>query len=135
MRTNRDLKIMKNIKVGDIYWMPRLGYIDKKSQDTKLIISRIGRKFIYAVREEGSKTEYTFTFESEGVLDLVNDMIQNKAYSEKQWEKQKLIRELNNLSQRFRMEFSHIQNSTDFNKCQEYLSEMHKLAQEILKRK
>lgn len=126
---------MKNINIGDIYWMPRLGHIDKKSQDTKLVVSKIGRKFIYAVKEEGSKAEYTFTFESEGVLDLVNDMVQNKAYSEKQWEKQKLIRELNNLSQKFRMEFSHIQNSTDFNKCQEYLSEMHKLAQEILKRK
>lgn len=126
---------MKNIKVGDIYWMPRLGHIDKKSQDTKLVISRIGRKFIYAVKEEGSKAEYTFTFESEGVLDLVNDMVQNKAYSEKQWEKQKLIRELNNLSQKFRTEFSHIQDSTDFEKCREYLSEMHKLTQEILKRK
>ena len=126
---------MKNINIGDIYWMPRLGHIDKKSQDTKLVISRIGRKFIYAVKEEGSKAEYTFTFESEGVLDLVNDMVQNKAYSEKQWEKQKLIRELNNLSQKFRMEFSHIQDSTDFEKCREYLSEMHKLTQEILKRR
>lgn len=125
---------MKNINIGDIYWMPRLGHIDKKSQDTKLIISRIGRKFIYAVKE-GTNAEYTFTFESEGVLDLVNDMIHNKAYSEKQWEKQKLIRELNNLSQKFRMEFSHIQDSTDFEKYQEYLSEMHKLTQEILKRK
>lgn len=125
---------MKNIKVGDIYWMPRLGYIDKKSQDTKLIISRIGRKFIYAVKEDTS-AEYTFTFESEGVLDLVNDIIHNKAYSERQWEKQKLIRELDNLSQKFRIEFSHIQNSTDFNKCQEYLSQMHKLTQEIVRKK
>lgn len=126
---------MKNIKVGDIYWMPRLRHIDKKSQDTKLVISRIGRKFIYAVKEEGSKTEYTFTFESEGVLDLVNDIIHNKAYSEKQWEKQKLIRELDNLSQKFRMEFSHIQDSTDFEKCQEYLSEMNRISKEILKKK
>ena len=114
--------------------MPRLGYIDKKSQDTKLIISRIGRKFIYAVKEDTS-AEYTFTFESEGVLDLVNDIIHNKAYSERQWEKQKLIRELDNLSQKFRIEFSHIQNSTDFNKCQEYLSQMHKLTQEIVRKK
>lgn len=122
---------MKTINKGDIYWMPSNKAIDKKSVDTKLVISKVGSKFIYAIRE-GSDSEYKFTFESEGVLDLVNRIGHNKAYSEELWKKQKLIIELNNLTQKFKQEFLQINNSTNFSKYQDLVSKMNELSQRIL---
>jgi hypothetical protein len=122
---------MKNINKGDIYWMPSNKTMDKKSVDTKLVISKVGSKFIYAIRE-GSNSEYKFTFESEGVLDLVNNMVHNKAYSEELWKKQKLIIELDRLTQEFKQEFLQISNSTNFRKYQDLISKMNELSQRIL---
>ncbi|MFM6066998.1 MAG: hypothetical protein ACKPBB_09395 [Sphaerospermopsis kisseleviana] len=122
---------MRNIKVGDIYWMPAITYIDKKSKDTKLVISKVGSKFIYAVKES-TGTECKFTADSEGVLRLVDAMSSNKAYSSELWNKQKLIIELNNLTQKFRQKFPQIDETTDFSKYHEYIAQMQNLAQRIL---
>lgn len=120
-----------NINIGDIYWMPSKKFVDKKSVDTKLVISKVGSKYIYANRED-SNTEYTFTFESEGVLNLVNNMVHNKAYSEELWKKQKLIIELDTLTQKFNQDFLQVNSSTDFRKYQDYLDKMNNLSQRIL---
>ena len=120
---------MNNIKLGDIYWMPASTYLNKRAKDTKVSISKIGSKFIYA---KSSTTEYKFTFESKGTLRLVNNMCSGKAYSEEQWEKQKLIIELNNLTQKFKQDFLQINNSTDFKKYQDLVRKMEDLSQRVL---
>lgn len=122
---------MKNINIGDIYWMPEEGYLDKKSTSTKLVITKIGKKFIYA-NKEGTKSEYRFTFESDGVLNLVNSMCSGKAYSEEIWKKQKLIIELDDLTKKFKQGFLQIDDSTDFSKYQNLVNEMNELSQRIL---
>jgi hypothetical protein len=122
---------LKKINIGDIYWMPSNKPIDKKSIDIKLIVTKVGTKFIYANNED-TNWEYKFTFKSDGVLDLVNNMCSGQAYSEEQWEKQKLIIKLDKLTQKFKQEFSQINNSTDFKKYQKLVSEMNELSQKIL---
>jgi hypothetical protein len=37
---------LKKINIGDIYWMPSNKPIDKKSIDIKLIVTKVGTKFI-----------------------------------------------------------------------------------------
>ena len=111
---------MKNINIGDIYWMPARTYLDKKSTNTKLVITKVGKKFIYA-NKEGTNSEYKFTFECFG-----------KAYSEEIWKKQKLIIELDNLTKEFNQEFLQINDSTDFSKYQNLINEMNELSQRIL---
>ncbi|MFM6003291.1 MAG: hypothetical protein ACKPA7_07550, partial [Sphaerospermopsis kisseleviana] len=103
----------------------------KKSKDTKLVISKVGSKFVYAVKE-GTSTECKFTADSEGVLRLVDAMCSNKAYSLELWNKQKLIIELNNLTQQFRQKFPQLDETTDFSKYHEYIAQMQNLAQRIL---
>lgn len=122
---------MRDIKIGDIYWMPAITYIDKKSKDTKLVVSKVGSKFIYAVKE-GTHTECKFTPESDGVLRLVDAMSSNKAYSSELWNRQKLIFELDNLTQKFRQKFSQIDDTTNFKKYHEYIAQMQDLSQRIL---
>lgn len=46
--------------------------------------------------------------------------------------RQKLIIELDNLTQKFKREFLQINNSTDFRKYQELVNEMNDLSQRIL---
>lgn len=123
---------MKNINIGDIYWMPARTYLDKKLTSTKLVITKVGKKFIYA-NKEGTKSEYKLTFESDGVLNLVNSMCSGKAYSEEIWKKQKLIIELDDLTKEFKQGFLQINDSTDFSKYQNLVNEMNELSQRILK--
>ena len=124
---------MKKINVGDIYWMEADKYktSNKDSRDVKLIITKVGTKFIYA-NKEGANSEYKFTFKCDGVLDLVNNICSGKAYHEELWVRQKLIIELDNLTQKFKREFLQINNSTDFRKYQELVNEMNSLSQRIL---
>ena len=124
---------MKKINVGDIYWMEADKYktSNKDSRDVKLIITKVGTKFIYA-NKEGANSEYKFTFKCDGVLDLVNNICSGKAYHEELWVRQKLIIELDNLTQKFKREFLQINNSTDFRKYQELVNEMNDLSQRIL---
>ena len=123
---------MKKIQISDIYWMPACKSTNKKSTDEKLVITKVGIKFIYA-KNERTDAGYKFTFESDGVLKLVNNMVSSKAYSEKLWEKQKLIIELDCITSEFKQEFLQINNSTDFKKYQELVNLMNRLSQEILK--
>ena len=51
---------MKNISVGDVYWMPAATHLNKRAKDEKVIVTKVGSKFIYANKETG--TEYKFTF-------------------------------------------------------------------------
>ncbi len=124
---------MKKINVGDIYWMEADKYktSNKDSRDVKLIITKVGTKFIYA-NKEGANSEYKLTFKCDGVLDLVNNICSGKAYHEELWVRQKLIIELDNLTQKFKREFLQINNSTDFRKYQELVNEMNSLSQRIL---
>ena len=122
---------MKNINIGDIYWMPAQTYLSKKSTNTKLTITRVGTKFIYAVKE-GTNSEYKFTFNSDGVLNLVSNMRSGKVYSEERWKKQKLIIELDHLTQKFKREFLQINDSVDFKKYQNLVNELNELSQRIL---
>jgi len=120
-----------NINLGDIYWMPASKSIDKKSENKQLIISKVGSKYVYATNVE-SDTEYQFTVESNGILKLVNNMVSNFAYSEEKWEKQKLIIELDLLTQKFRQEFLQVNGSTDFKRYQMFVDKMNILSQQIL---
>jgi hypothetical protein len=120
-----------NINLEDIYWMPASKSIDKKSENKQLIISKVGSKYVYATNVE-SDTEYQFTVESNGILKLVNNMVSNFAYSEEKWEKQKLIIELDLLTQKFRQEFLQVNGSTDFKRYQMFVDKMNILSQQIL---
>ena len=120
-----------NINLEDIYWMPASKSIDKKSKNKQLIISKVGSKYVYATNVE-SDTEYQFTVESNGILKLVNNMVSNFAYSEEKWEKQKLIIELDLLTQKFRQEFLQVNGSTDFKRYQMFVDKMNILSQQIL---
>ena len=120
-----------NINLEDIYWMPASKSIDKKSENKQLIISKVGSKYVYATNVE-SDTEYQFTVESNGILKLVNNMVSNFAYSEEKWEKQKLIIELDLLTQKFRQEFMQVNGATDFKRYQMFVDTMNILSQQIL---
>ncbi len=120
-----------NINLEDIYWMPASKSIDKKSENKQLIISKVGSKYVYATNA-GKDTEYQFTVESKGILKLVNNMVSNFAYSEEKWEKQKLIIELDLLTQKFRQEFLQVNGSTDFKRYQMFVDKMNILSQQIL---
>jgi hypothetical protein len=122
---------MKNINIGDIYWMPALTHIDKKSVDKKLTITKIGTKYIYA-KGVNNRTDYQFTVNSDGTLRLVNELVSNTAYPEFMWEKQKSIIELNKLTQKFKKEFTQINELTNFSQYQNYLNDMQRLNQRIL---
>ena len=123
---------MKNISVGDIYWMPAATYLNKRAKDEKVIITKVGTKFIYA-KKEATTTEYKFTFENEGQLKLVNNMCSSTAYSEELWEKQKLIIELNQLTQEFKISFLQVHSHTDFIKYGDMISRMKQITDVILK--
>jgi hypothetical protein len=123
--------VKANINLEDIYWMPASKSIDKKSENKQLIISKVGSKYVYATNVE-SDTEYQFTVESNGILKLVNNMVSNFAYSEEKWEKQKLIIELDLLTQKFRQEFLQVNGSTDFKRYQMFVDKMNILSQQIL---
>ena len=120
-----------NINIGDIYWMPANKSIDKKSKNKQLVITKVGSKYIYATKV-GTNTEYQFIVQSDGILRLVNDMLHAVAYSEKKWEKQKLIIELDLLTQKFRQEFLQVNGTTDFKRYQMFVDMMNILSQQIL---
>jgi hypothetical protein len=120
-----------NINIGDIYWMPSNKSIDKKSENKQLVITKVGSKYIYATKV-GTNTEYQFTVQSDGILRLVNDMLHAVAYSEEKWEKQKLIIELDLLTQKFRQEFLQVNGTTDFKRYQMFVDTMNILSQQIL---
>jgi hypothetical protein len=120
-----------NINIGDIYWMPANKSIDKKSKNKKLVITKVGSKYVYATNV-GTNTEYKFTVQSDGILRLVNDMLHAVAYSQEKWEKQKLIIELDLLTQKFRQEFLQVNGTTDFKRYQMFVATMNILSQQIL---
>ena len=120
-----------NINIRDIYWMPANKSIDKKSENKQLVITKVGSKYVYATKV-GTNTEYQFTVQSDGILRLVNDMLHAVAYSEEKWEKQKLIIELDLLTQKFRQEFLQVNGSTDFKRYQMFVDTMNILSQQIL---
>ena len=120
-----------NINIGDIYWMPSNKSIDKKSENKQLVITKVGSKYIYATKV-GTNTEYQFTVQSDGILRLVNDMLHAVAYSQEKWEKQKLIIELDLLTQKFRQEFMQVNGTTDFKRYQMFVDKMNILSQQIL---
>ena len=120
-----------NINIGDIYWMPANKSIDKKSENKQLVITKVGSKYIYATKV-GTNTEYQFTVQSDGILRLVNDMLHAVAYSQEKWEKQKLIIELDLLTQKFRQEFLQVNGTTDFKRYQMFVDKMNILSQQIL---
>lgn len=123
---------MKNISVGDVYWMPAATHLNKRAKDEKVIVTKVGSKFIYANKETG--TEYKFTFESEGQLRLVNNMCSSTAYSEELWEKQKLIIELNQVMEEFRISFPQVSDRTDFTEYGNMVSRMKEITDVILKK-
>ena len=125
------MKTNININIRDIYWMPANKSIDKKSENKQLVITKVGSKYIYAARV-GTNTEYQFTVQSDGILRLVNDMLHAVAYSEEKWEKQKLIIELDLLTQKFRQEFLQVNGTTDFKRYQMFVDKMNILSQQIL---
>jgi hypothetical protein len=59
-------------------------------------------------------------------------MVSNFAYSEEKWEKQKLIIELDLLTQKFRQEFMQVNGTTDFKRYQMFVDKMNILSQQIL---
>lgn len=120
-----------NINIGDIYWMPANKRIDKKSENKKLVITKVGSKYVYA-KKIGTDIEYQFTVQSNNTLRLVNDTVNTSAYSEEKWKKQKLIIELDLLTQEFRQEFLQINGSTDIKKYQMFVDKMNILSQQIL---
>lgn len=122
---------MKNINIGDIYWMPAAKHLNKNSTDEKLVISKVGTKYIYTIKEK-TNTEYQFTFESEGKLRLVNNMCSSTAYSEELWKKQKLIIELEELNKEIKLRFPQINSSTNFIEYHELISRMNEVTQRIL---
>lgn len=122
---------MKNISVGDVYWMPAATHLNKRAKDEKVIVTKVGSKFIYANKETG--TEYRFTFESEGQLRLVNNMCSSTAYSQELWEKQKLIIELNQVMEEFRISFPQVSDRTDFTEYGNMVSRMKEITDVILK--
>jgi hypothetical protein len=111
--------------------MPANKSIDKKSENKQLVITKVGSKYIYATKV-GTNTEYQFTVQSDGILRLVNDMLHAVAYSQEKWEKQKLIIELDLLTQKFRQEFLQVNGSTDFKRYQMFVDKMNILSQQIL---
>ena len=113
--------------------MPASKYLDKKSVDTKLIVTKVGTKFIYAVKE-GTQSEYKFTPESDSILTLVNNMVSSKAYSEDAWGRQKLIIELNQLTQEFKIKFLQINSCTDFMKYENMVSRMKEISEMIIEK-
>lgn len=123
---------MKNISVGDVYWMPAATHLNKRAKDEKVIVTKVGSKFIYANKETG--TEYKFTFESEGQLRLVNNMCSSTAYSQELWEKQKLIIELNQVMEEFRISFPQVSDRTDFTEYGNMVSRMKEITDVILKK-
>ena len=123
---------MKNISVGDVYWMPAATHLNKRAKDEKVIVTKVGSKFVYANKETG--TEYKFTFESEGQLRLVNNMCSSTAYSQELWEKQKLIIELNQVMEEFRISFPQVSDRTDFTEYGNMVSRMKEITDVILKK-
>ena len=66
---------------------------------------------------------------------FINSLLKYKgtAYSEELWEKQKLIIELNQLTQEFKISFLQVDSHTDFIKYGDMVSRMKKITDVILK--
>ena len=65
---------------------------------------------------------------------MVNNMCSSTAYSEELWEKQKLIIELNQVMEEFRISFPQVSDRTDFTEYGNMVSRMKEITDVILKK-